>query len=212
MDFKSSLLSLKNALAKLDVDDSNLNDTTQNKSQPVVKAKVPDEERIAKKIEDLLKEQKEKIVINAGGKVFYLTKSTINNTKYYNVFQDLIKLEENQKEIFYDCSSKEIKHIFNLMRALNFDNNNSFSKENKYKLVVSNGSDIEVVQELIKKVFFIDYEAILETVKIIKKSSLDDIPQTTPVINTVPITNNYDYGNPGYDDQRANRNYDGGYY
>src|SRR2546422_677749 len=67
------------------------------------------EERLEKKIHFLETLQKDKIKINVGGKIYTASRSSIFNTKYYNILQDIIHNDQEGNEIFYDSTPNMFK-------------------------------------------------------------------------------------------------------
>ena len=175
---------------KINSSDNNLN-TDKNKV---------DNKAVLDETLKLFKEtQNNKVTINAGGKLYSTTKSTLTNCGLKTIFLEEIQksVDNNSKnnniEIFYDGNPHLFKHIMNIIRHFN-----SESKDSKFDILINNIEDEVVLKEMLCDIFIkIENENdILSKVKIEREVKITrPVTTTQPTVDINANNANYDYNN-----------------
>jgi hypothetical protein len=92
------------------------------------------------------------------GKIFYLSRDTIENCRYSNILQERIK--DKEEVIFLEIPKNYLKHIIYLTRVLNNDNDEFESQKKKLKTFRLGAGDIVNFNNYVQ-VFFNNNEEIL---------------------------------------------------
>jgi hypothetical protein len=169
------------------------------------------QERLNKKLENLIKFQHQRLKINAGGKLFEISSEIILNTTFPNIFEkEILKFSKNNfdynSEIFFDCNPKIFKFIYKIFGIFQTNHRHNFNQNNKYKLNVSDDIDVDILKAFIKQVFPNHFERLIKLIEIYGGKQEDQSTTPPPTTTTAPTNQNYD----DYDDRRplANTNYD----
>jgi hypothetical protein len=194
-DLKEKLSLIEKTCESQESHESNrLNDS---KSQKKYFRHENNEERLILKINSLCKSQNitEQVTINAGGKNYITLRSTLLNTIFPNIFQDKLNNISNNEDIFYDCSRKLFKHVLFIIRNMQVDSEVVFSDKNKLQLNLEETSNEEVLENIIKEVFYKDADSILNIVQMRPSKIQEVTTQTQLQIQPQTQPRNYDYDN-----------------
>ena len=175
-DLISSLKSLKEKL-------NSLEDTYDTKFKSEEKrSKI--HQTLEKKLENLVNNQNERIKIEAGGKTFETSKSTIINCPFDNLLKEELEKDQNiyknykynnngnknENKYFIDLDSRNFKIIIDFLRYIS----DYGIKGEKYLIALKESSDEELIKREILY-FFKENEKIFEVMRIkSKKNKLDN--------------------------------------
>lgn len=184
--------------------------TTENVDMNNIK---DNQERLNRKLENLIKFQQHRVKINAGGKIFEISSEIILNTTFPNIFErEILKSSKSNfdfnSEIFFDCNPKTFKFIYKIFGVFQTSQRNHFNENNKYKLLVSEDVDVDILKAFIKQVFPNHFEKLNKIIEI-KGGKQEAQTTTSPGVTTIEPTNN-DYNYDDYEENRrpaANRDY-----
>jgi hypothetical protein len=135
--------SLKELKTKL----NNMEDNYENKTKELLKRNRINED-IDKKLELLVGLQKDKIQVEAGGKIYETTKPTIEKCYFDNILKDKLYKQDFNKPIFIDIGSKDFKLILKIMRYFSND-----SEVNNFKLYYETLEEREKLETVLNYFF-----------------------------------------------------------
>jgi hypothetical protein len=158
----------------------------------LIEIRVKTHEFLDENIEKSLAKSRSKINVNAGGKIFQMSKDTILNTCYKNILQNEIRSNQNLEEVFVDCSPKCFRFISELIRLGNesYDNIIFSSVSEYYRTLFKN----EPYLEYYVRMFFED-----DSVKIFSEFNLPYSYFKTPLKENIADYQLFDSNNKQVD-------------
>jgi hypothetical protein len=160
----------------------------------VTKARIPSKSS-EEKLNELFQIQTERIKIDVGGKHFLLSKSTILNSKFANIFQD--QVNEGSSSLYFDGSPRLFEYVLKILRNTQADS--LYDDINKLKIRVKEGDDYDNLKRVIEFFYKNNTEELYKIVEIKDNKTENTVEDNTNILN-----NNVVQNAPAY-------NYDGGY-
>lgn len=144
--------------------------------------------------------------INCGGKVFYLSDSTISNTKFKSIFSEI-----KENKIFIDSSKQHFDIIIDIIRVFQKPVEHElfpleYNEQNPFKVFIQPHQDEDIVRLMVQEMFPDSHEALMKEIKIItlEQELSENRPNTSEQVPQVEggnalNNNNYDNYGANYD-------------
>lgn len=138
---------------------SNLSTTNQGKNTP--KERLDNKEILKLRMQELKEAQKNKAIINVGGKEFFYLRNELQHT----IFPYMLE-EAKSDSIFFDSSPENFTYIDTIIHLTKSDT------EKETEITVKRQHDIEILREIISEVFPSQMKVALkyEEIKEVKKT------------------------------------------